>query len=243
MRLISVPVVLAFGLAACADRSNDARGVGHNETLLSVSASGQNETRPDRAEFQAGINTWGASAEIASAANRRKIEDIIAALRGLGIPEQDIQTRALSIQRVEWGDRKGQYQASNVVNVTVRKVDSAGAAVAASTSAGANIVSGPDLRMSNPEKAANTAYGNAYRAARSRAEAYAEAAGMKVSRVLSIRDAGGIQGDRYLVGAMPAPPPRVVMAEQAQDSSATSIIPGQTTSSVAVQVDFALAPK
>ena len=80
------------------------------------------------------------------------------------------------------------------MNVTVRKIESAGAAVTAVTSAGANILSGPDLRMSDPEKAANSAYRNAYKAAKSRAEAYAEAAGMKVSRVLSIRDAGGTQG-------------------------------------------------
>jgi uncharacterized protein YggE len=243
LRKLPLLAALVLSLSACGEKVYDPRGVDHDETLLSVSATGQNETRPDRAEFQAGINTWDRSAEAAGAANRRKIEEIVAALRGLGIDERDIQTRALSIQRVEWGDRKGQFLASNVVNVTVRKVESAGAAVAAVTGAGANILSGPDLRMSDPEKAANSAYGNAYRAARSRAEAYAKAAGMKVSRVLSIRDAGGTQGNRYLPGAVPAPPPRAVMAEQASDSSAASIMPGQTNSSVAVQVDFALEPK
>lgn len=243
LRKLHLSVASVLSLSACGEKAYDPRGIDHDETLLSVSATGENETRPDRAEFQAGINTWDKSAEEASAANRRKIEEIVAALRGLGIGEKDIQTRALSIQRVEWGDRKGQYQASNAVNVTVRKIESASAAIAAVTGAGANILSGPDLRMSDPEKAANSAYGNAYRAARSRAEAYADAAGMKVSRVLSIRDAGGTQGNRYLPGAVPAPPPRPVMAEQASDSSAASIMPGQTSSSVAVQVDFALEPK
>lgn len=243
LRRLTLSIALALCLSACGEKAYDPRGVDRDETLLSVSATGQNDTRPDRAEFQAGINTWGVSAEAASAANRRKIGEIVAALRGLGIEEKEIQTRTLNIQRVEWGDRKGQYQASNVVNVTVRKVDSAGAAVAAATAAGANIVSGPDLRISDPEMAANSAYRDAYKAARSRAEAYAEAAGMKVSRVLSIRDAGGMQGNRYLPGAVPAPPPRPVMAEQASDSSAGTIMPGQTSSSVAVQVEFALEPK
>jgi len=243
LRKLLLPVALAFSVSACGEKAYDPRGVDHGETLLSVSATGENETRPDRAEFQAGINTWDASAEAASAANRRKIAEIVAVLRGLGIEQKDIQTRALSIQRLEWGERKGQYQASNVVNVTVRKIESAGPAVAAVTGAGANVLSGPDLRMSDPEKAANSAYGKAYRAARSRAEAYAAAAGMKVSRVLSIRDAGGIQGNRYLPGSVAAAPPRPVMAEQASDSSAASIMPGQTGSSVAVQVDFALEPK
>ena len=190
-----------------------------------------------------GIINWGVSADAASAANRLKIVEILAALRQAGIAEKDVQTRALSIQRLEWGDRKGQFQASNTVNVTVRNGDSAGAAVAAATGAGANIISGPDLRISEPETAATAAYSSAYRAARSRADAYAEAAGMKVSRVLSIRDAGGVQGERYLPGAMPAPPPRAVMVEQAQASSGGSFMPGQTNSLVTVQVDFALRQK
>lgn len=243
LRKLLLPLALGFSVSACGEKAYDPRGVDHGETLLSVSATGENDTRPDRAEFQAGINTWDRSAEAASAANRRKIEEIVAALRGLGIEEKDIQTRALSIQRVEWGDRKGQHQASNAVNVTIRRIETAGAAVAAVTGAGANILSGPDLRMSDPEKAANSAYGNAYRAAKSRAEAYAEVAGMKVSRVLSIRDAGGSQGNRYLPGAVAAAPPRPIIAEQASDSSAALIMPGQTSSSVAVQVDFALEPK
>jgi len=232
-------------LGACGQEPYDPRGLRHEETLLSVNATGQAETRPDQAQFQAGINTWEKTARAASAANLKKIEEIVAALKQLGIPEKDIQTRAVNVQRVDWGDRKGQFQASNIVNVTVRKVDEAGAAVTTVTDAGANIVSGPDLRMAEPEKAANTAYAAAYKAARNRAQAYADAAGMKISRVLTIRDSGGTQGNRYLPGAIPAAPPPVAMAveQAAADASNARLMPGQTTSAVAVQVDFALAPQ
>lgn len=229
-------------LAACGREPSDPRGVRPDETLLSVSATGQADTRPDQAQFQAGISTWEKTAKAASAANLGKIEEIVAALTRLGIAEKDIQTRAVNVQRVDWGDRKGQYQASNIVNVTIRKVDAAGAAVTAVTDAGANIVSGPDLRMADPEKAANTAYAAAYRAARDRAQVYADAAGMKISRILTIRDSGGTQGNRYLPGA--APPPVAVAVEQsAANGSHARLMPGETTSAVAVQVDFALTPK
>jgi len=238
--------VIAFGallaLTSCGDAPYDPRGVEPDETLLSVSATGQTETRPDEAQFQAGINTWAATAKGASEANQAKIDAIVAALEKIGVPAKDIQTRVMNVQRVDWGDQKGQYQASNVANVTVRDVDKAGAAVATATAAGANIVSGPDLRMANPEKAATIAYTSAYKQARVRAEAYAEAAGMKISRVLTIRDSGGSQGNRYLPGAIPAAPPPV-MAEQAARDASAAIMPGQTTSTVAVQVDFALRPK
>ena len=239
-RLIAIGALLA--LTSCRDAPYDPRGVEADETLLSVSATGQTETRPDEAQFQAGINTWAASAKSASEINQTKIDEIVASLEKIGVEAKDIQTRVTSVQRVDWGEHKGQYQASNVANITIRNVDKAGAAVAAVTSAGANIVSGPDLRMADPEKAATLAYTSAYKQARARAEAYAEAAGMKISRVLSIRDSGGSQGNHYLPGAMP-PPPRPVMAEQAARDASATIMPGQTKSAVAIQVDFALQPK
>ena len=243
------PLVLgALALAGCSEAPYDPRGVDHGETLLSVSATGEAETRPDEARFQAGIESWASTARAASDANAEDIREIVAALRDADVAERDIQTRNVSVQRIDYGPRKGQYQASNIVAVTVRDVDKTGQAVSAVTDAGANVVSGPDLRMSDPEGAANTAYGNAYKAARARAEAYAEAAGMEISRVLSIRDMGGGQGNRYLPGAVPvAPPPPAAsrgypVAEQAMAGDGM-IMAGQTTSSVAVQVDFALLPK
>lgn len=239
-------------LAACGDTPADPRGVAKNETLLSVSASGQAEARPDRAQFQAGIETRAGSAKQASTANGEKIAEIVGALRQLGVAERDIQTRNVSVQRIEYGPQRGQFQAANVVEVTLRDPDKAGEAVAAVTEAGANIVSGPNLSMTDPEATANLAYADAYKAARARAEAYAKAAGMEVSRVLYIRDAGGTQGQTYLRGtemmeqssvdarignqaAPVAPPPPPV--------SMPGMMIGTSRSDVYIQVDFALREK
>lgn len=243
-RVLALVTALPLALTACGDAPFDPRGVEHDETLLSVSATGEAETRPDMAIFQAGIETFGSTGKAASTANADKIGALVEALREAGVPAKDIQTRSVGITRLDWGPRKGQYQANNVVAVTVRDIDRADAAVTAATEAGANIMSGPELRMSDPEAAANTAYGNAFKAAEARAKAYADAAGMEISRVLTIRDGGGAQGDRYLPGA-PPPPVTVQMAmpeEMARDA-ASVIQPGQTRSTVSVQVDFALREK
>lgn len=247
--------VLPLALAACGDRPDEARGVDRNETLLSVSASGQAESRPDKAEFQAGIETWARTAREASQANARKMAEVVGALRGVGVPEADIQTRAITVNRIDYGDRRGQFQATNVASVTMRNAARTDQAVTAATEAGANIVSGPNLSMSDPEATANLAYADAYKAARKRAEAYAKAAGMEVSRVLYIRDAGGQQGQTYLRAAdataidvarprpeegratnvAPPPPPPVAMTQP-------GMMIGTTRSDVYIQVDFALRP-
>ncbi|MDN3644615.1 SIMPL domain-containing protein [Pontixanthobacter aestiaquae] len=241
---ILIPLCV-LSLTACGDPPYDPRGVDSDETLLSVSATGEAETRPDEARFQAGVESFARDAKAATGANAEAVQKLVTALKSAGVPEKDIQTRAVGIRRIDWGPKKGQYQANNIVTVVVRDIDRAGDAVTAASEAGANIMSGPDLRMSNPEAAANTAYGNAFKAARARAEAYAAAANMEISRVLTIRDGGGSQGGRYLPGA-PRPVSRAVYADavmhEAAEESGT-IMPGQTTSSVSVQVDFALVPK
>lgn len=116
----------------------------------------------------------------------------------------------------------------------LHQVDKAGAAIAATTAAGANVLSGPDLRTADPEAATRALAGSAFTAARARADAYAAAAGLKVVRVLTIRDGGG------------SPPPIALEADMLmQDKVAnapTPVLAGTNTSSVTVSVDFALAP-
>jgi uncharacterized protein len=233
------------------------RGVDRDETLLSVSASGQAESRPDKAEFHAGVETWARTAKEASAANADKIEEIVGALRKLGVAEKDIQTRTVSVNRIDYGDRRGQFQAGNVVAVTLRDPDLASAAVTAVTEAGANIVFGPNLTMTDPEATANLAYADAYKAARKRAQAYADAADMEVSRVLYIRDAGGQQGNTWLRGAestavdaamprmqtAPVAPPPVAAPPPPPEEGGGRMMIGTTRSDVYIQVDFALRPK
>lgn len=253
----------ALSLAGCSTQTDDPRGVDRGETLLSVSASGEADMRPDEARFEAGVQNWAANARDASRQTQTDIQKIVEALKKLGVDEKDIQTNAMNVQRIDYGDRRGQFQAYNTLRVRLREVDWAGRAVTAVTSVGANIVSGPELRISDPEAAANTAYANAYANARKRAEAYANAAGMEISRVLYIRDAGGSQGGRYLGGAQataveamttlrrpPPPPPPVapppplsISPAPEEQAEVATIMPGQTVSTVSVQVDFALREK
>ena len=83
-----------------------------------------------------------------------------------------------------------------------------------------------------------SAYAAAYKAARLRADAYAAAAGLKVVRVLAIRD-GGQAGGEPIPMAMDAVE---TMAPQAVSAPPPPPFnPGVNSSIVNVRVDFALA--
>ena len=227
-------------LAGCGggDQRADPRGVDHDETLLSVSATGDAESVPDLATIEIGVQTYGANAKAANEANSRKAAEIGKALAAFGVADKDIQTRNLSLSRVEYGPRKGQFEANNLLAVRLHDVPKAGEAVAAATTAGANILSGPALQIEDPETANRGAYTAAYKAARTRAEAYAEAAGMEISRVLAIRDGGQS-------GGIPVPYANEMAADASavQVSAPPSIRPGTSRTRVSVQVDFALEEK
>src|SRR5688572_28832746 len=90
----------ALLLVACGEAPYDPRGVDRDETLLSVSATGEAETRPDQARFEAGVNNWAATARAATAANVEDIREIVTALRQAGVADKDIQTRSVGVQRV-----------------------------------------------------------------------------------------------------------------------------------------------
>ncbi|HZG09419.1 MAG TPA: SIMPL domain-containing protein [Allosphingosinicella sp.] len=237
----ALPMLLPLFLAACAERPRDTHRVAPEETLLQVSATGRAETAPTEARFTAGVESIAPSAAAASEANNQTINKVLAALDGLSVRKEDVQTRQVSLQRIGYGPNRGRFQANNMVEVKVRDVARAGDAIAAATEAGANVLSGPNLTVGDPEKARNAAHAEAFKAARARAEAYAGAAGLKIVRILSIRD--GMSGhqpypgyDMNMSGEASAPP-------QVSPVSAPMIRPGLNTSQAAVQVDFALAPR
>ncbi len=234
--LILIPLTLV--VIACERAPADPRGVASDETLLTVTASGRADARPDEARLQLGVQSDAANAGEASRLNREKMDRVTAALARLGVKPDDLQTRNIRLSRIDYGPERGRFRAYNMVEVTMRDMAKVGEAVTAVTEAGANVLSGPELRVSDRETANRSAYAAAYRAARQRAEAYAGAADLKIDRVLGIYDGG-----EYGVPSpgRPPPPPMISMDAAAQAASPAPFSPGMNSTEVRVRVDFALA--
>jgi uncharacterized protein YggE len=235
--------LLLLPLAACSSGAPEPR-VDHDETLLTVTATGRADTRPDEARLQLGVQSNARSAGEASRLNRDKMTKVQAALATLGVKPDDLQTRNLSLNRIDYGSERGTYRAYNVVEVTLRDLSKVSDAITAATEAGANVLSGPDLRISDREKSSRSAYAAAYRAARDRAEAYAGAAGLRIRRVLTIQDGGESGVPIPYVRSMDASEEvsaQAVAPVAAPPPPPTPFNPGVTTQQVSVRVDFALS--
>jgi uncharacterized protein len=240
MRAAAIVLPLCLTLIACDRAPPDPRGVDRAEVLVQIAATGRADTRPDEARFTAGVETIEATAAAASERNAAVINQVVAALGRLGVRREDVQTRQITLGRIGYGQNRGRFQANNMIEVRVRDIARAGSAIAATTDAGANVLSGPNLRIADPEAASRSAYAQAFRAARARADAYAQAAGLRVTRVLAIRDVGGGYG-RSAYDMIEAPEEAMPRPISNVSAPPPPVEAGITTSEVRVRVDFALA--
>ncbi|QGZ96264.1 SIMPL domain-containing protein [Terricaulis silvestris] len=204
-------------------------------TLLSVSAEGLSEGRPDMAIINLGVTTEGQTAAAALAENARRMTALTAALRRAGIAERDIQTSNVSVypqqQYVEGQQpRITGYQANNTVTAKVRAIDNTGRVIDAAVGAGGNTVNGVSFTYQDPDAQLDVARRDAIAEARRRAELYANALNMRVVRIVAVQEGGGF-----------SPPMPMMMARmEGADAQSTPISPGQIETRVSVSVTFEL---
>jgi uncharacterized protein YggE len=206
-------------------------------TLLTVSAEGLSEGRPDMATINLGVTTEGQTAQAALAENARRMTALTQALRRAGIAERDIQTSNVSVYPQQQYRENQQplitgYQANNTVTAKVRNIDNTGRVIDAAVGAGGNTVNGVYFSYQDPDRQLDAARRDAIEEARRRAELYASALNMRVTRVVAVQEGGGY-----------APPMPIMVTgarmEAAQDAS-TPVAPGQIETRVSVSVTFEL---
>lgn len=251
MRNLPLAAALALGLGtvtpAVAQQIGSAAVIEQGHTLLTVNAQGSSTRTPDMALFTAGVTTQGKTASEALAENSTRMTAVMAALKKAGIADKDIQTSNLNVSpryappvrqpdgSYDGGDRQiiG-YQANNSVTVRQRKLNDYGKVIDALVNAGANQVNGPDFTLANPDAAQDEARSDAVRTARQRANLYAQAAGMKVLRIVSISEGGGYSPEIMVTAKR--------MSSDSMASAPPPVAAGELELNVNVTVQFELAP-
>jgi uncharacterized protein len=195
---------------------------------ITVTAAGTIERVPDRAQLGFAVVTRADTADQTLAANSAETRRMLDALERAGIDAKNIQTQDVSLDPhfTENGSRIDGYAARNSVTVT-SPIGRAGAVIDAAVAAGANEISGPSLSISDRDRLYQDALKDGIRAARAKATAIAQAAGVQVGAVTNVVENGG------------APQPYTYQA--ARLAATAPIEPGTQKIEAGVTVTFAIA--
>jgi uncharacterized protein YggE len=190
----------ASGLAA-APASALAPQAQPGATTVDVYGNGSVRAVPDQASATIGVEVERAALGEAQAEASTLAAAVIAAIKAAGVADEDIRTANFSVRVVRERERDKEngkeddqrpvqptFRVANAVEVTVRDVDSLGSILDDAIAAGANDVQGIMFTLADPAAATRQARALAMDDARTKAEELAAAAGMTVSRVVSIAE-------------------------------------------------------
>lgn len=237
----SKTATMLFGLALLC--SIQAQASEHESPAkILVNGQGTAELVPDMAVLQLTVTREADTAREALDANSAAMTQVMKALRDQGIAERDIQTANFAIQpRYVYPSPKAQgerepprivgYTVRNGLNVRVRDLTKLGAIMDQSVTLGVNEGGNITFTNDDPSEAVNQARVRAVKDAMSKAKILADAAGVKLGRVLEIAE------NTYSPG--PAPMMRAeMMAGRAAD--AVPVAAGESSYQVTVSLSYAI---
>jgi uncharacterized protein YggE len=204
-------------------------------SALHVTGSGTVHVRPDRALITFSVRGRGTSLADAERVANAKMSRLLAAMSAKGVARRDLQTQEQNASRV---GGSSQYIAYQTLQVTVRHVLGAGKLVSAGVATGAARDSeGPVYTLEGKQRAEDAALAAAVKQARSRADAVAAAAGLRIIGVVSIQQTE--QPQVYYPGPIYGDAAGVTAANQALAPMPTR--PGRQEVSASVTVVYAYA--
>lgn len=204
---------------------------------IAVTGRGEVKVSPDRATIQISVQTRASTAAAAAVENATKTQAVLAALRALGLGNDQLSTINYNVNPEQRYEPNKEpvivgYTVTNTVLADVRRLNQVGPVIDAALERGANMITSLQFYASNTEAARRTAIAAAIEKARADAEAAARAARGTLGTLLEIN-----------IGAY-APPIQPMMAmKQVMDGRAeTPINPGQDTLIVDVTTRWRFIP-
>lgn len=195
------------------------------------------EIEPDIVTMSAGVTTEAPTAVEALRQNSVRMRQVIDRLKALGVAERDIQTSGINLNaRFDYDQARREqvfrgYQAGNRVNVTLRDIDGAGAALDALVQAGATDLNGPMFGVDDDSAAKAEARQAAMARGRAMALDYARSAGYSDVRLLRVSES--------VRGGGPRPVSRDIIVT-ASANEAAPIMPGRVGTGVSISVTYEL---
>jgi uncharacterized protein YggE len=210
------------------------------EATIIVSGEGEATVAPDMAVISLAVVRDADTASEALSANSAAMTEVLAALKGQGIAEKDLQTTDFSIQPKYKQETRtdGTYEApvivgytvSNGLTVRVRDLAKLGTIIDQSVKLGVNQGGGISFTNDDPEATIEAARKQAVKKAAAKAKTLTEAAGVKLGRVVEISE--------NFARPMPQVYAAAPMAKMADES--VPIASGENLYTVTVNITYAI---
>ncbi len=207
---------------------------------IAVTAQGTADAVPNVGKITTTIESSNPNLDLARQENDKKVSQIVAKLKELGIGEKDIKTQNLNAGQ-SYGVQNMMYPVpskpntnnfSTTLEITIRNFKISDQVIATLTQNGLTNLYGPQLTTSDDklETAKSTARANAVANAQKKATELAKATGRGVGKAVKITE----QGDYGY------PVPMIAMSGADLREKANQIQPGQNQVTINLSVEFAL---
>jgi uncharacterized protein len=211
------------------------------QRTISVNGAGTAQATPDMATVILGVQTDAATATDALAQNNQKMQALINSLKSSDILAADIQTVTVQLyprydqSQPTQGSTTNQvvgYTAANIVQVTIRKLNTLGEVLDAAVKAGGNTVQSINFDLSDKTTALDQARQAAVADARHKAEQLAKLTNASLGPIVTITD----------TSVSPIPYQAAAGSAMAQPNMAVPVSPGTQTINANIQVTWELIP-
>jgi uncharacterized protein YggE len=205
------------------------------ERWISVVASGESSVAPDLAIVSFAVTDSGKELAPTRDDVNKRSSKVLASLRELGVVEGDLNAPDVGIHP-EYDYRKGQrltgYRVVRQMTAKVRDLDRLGDVLDWLVSAGANEVHGAQMSASDPSAAEHEALRAAVTAARAKAEAVADAAGVSLGGLVRVEEEPG--------HGPPMPRMQMMAAGAMAEDASTEVAAGDLTVTRQVRAWFSI---
>jgi len=203
---------------------------------IMVSATDKASATPNLVTADLGVTNSASTAEKAGSDNAAKTNQIIEAIKAMGIDAKDIQTSNYSVNPSYDYDNSPYkvvgYDANETITVKIRKTEDAGSVMNKALSLGATNINGLQYTVEDPAAVEAEARQNAIAKAYEQGAAIATAMHAKLGHVISYSEYDNSPGPMYF--------DKMMASDSASNGMVPSLQPGQTEVSKTVSIEFAI---
>lgn len=249
LRPVLLACALALPLAAPVSAQEGPGGPPAGPARISVQGEGVVYRAPDLAVTQLTVMRRAETAADATRQTNEAIAAVTAAMTELGVERRDLQTSSFQVSpQYQYDNRENgtqepprvvAYEVRNTLSVKVRDLPKLGELLDRAVQLGVNEGGSVSFQLEDDSEASMEARREAVSDARTRAETLAEAAGLKLGRVVTIED-GPV--DRSPFPPVPFAEMRAMPAPASPGSSSVPVETGENAVNAQIRIVYELTP-